>query len=244
MSKKNTASSQKRAAKRNARTKTVQKSANRNQHTNSAKAEKLIRSLRNHSGHPDFDNVLKQAVRGVNKNLKSGETPEVTFNTKEELMAGIKKAVSEVFKLYSYVTVAEQLIEKQVIQHEIKMDLYAQSLNLVSLDKRISRMELISDEAAWQVEALEIGTLLEAYSDNIYNEVARLEPFGITIEETITRLAEEVEDGDTTEKRRVVLESIAYSYLHKAMVKYQEENPAPAEHAPEALAEEPAVAAE
>lgn len=240
MSKKVTASSQKRAAKRNSRAKAVQKSANRNQHSRSGKAEKLIRALRNQSGHPDFDNVLQQAVHGINKGIKDGKTEEVTFNTKEELMAGIKKAVSEVFKLYSYVTVAQQLIDNGAIEHTIAMDLYAQSLNLVSLDKRISRMDLLADEQAWQVEALEIGTLLEAYSDNIYKEVARLEPHGLILEETINRLAEEVEEGDAANKRRIVLESVAYSYLHKALVKYNEENPAPAESPAEELAKESA----
>lgn len=240
MSKNTAIKAQKRSAKRNARSKSIVKASNRSKQTNTAKAEKLIRKIRSKNKHlSDFDNVLNQAVRDINKGKKS---QEIKFNTPDDLISGIKQAVSSVFKLYAYITLANKMIENGTIKHEIKIGLEDVSLVLISLDKRVRDLEgLKEDEQSLNTEALEIGTDLSTFADIFQGEIDRLEVFGDVIENTINKVTEEVPDEEAPtfgDKRRVVLESIAYEYLNSVMAKAASENVANDEDAKETPAEE------
>lgn len=231
MSTKQTA--QKHAAKRNARAKAKRVSIARG---NAAPSALLKKSLaRKFGGGPEninFDKVLESAVRDI----KKGKQEEPSFNSFAESVEGLRKVVGEVFKLYCYITLAAELIKQQAIVHELNIDLDGITRDLIGFDTRIGTlmyMAKLSDEerepGAGEVEMLEIGTALANISDSLYNEITRLEPHSVVIEETISRLAIEVEGTDDNTKRMQVIQSIAYKYMVALNLadKESEEHPVP-----------------
>lgn len=215
MSNKNTAQSK--AAKRTARAKVKSRSLALAKAAPQAIKQSKMRKAISQSGRvANFDAVLDQAVMDV----KNGKEAVSEFKTTGDMIVGIKKAVGEVFKLYCYVTLALELIDSKVIQHDINLPLEEVSRVLMNIDTRIGVIEFMNktpeedrDNFAIETEALDIGTTLTSISEDLYEEVARLETHSLTIEETITRLADEIEEGELPQRRMGVLQSIAYKYL-------------------------------
>lgn len=245
MSKKNVA--QVKAAKRTARAKTKAVSASKAKAAPRAVQQRKMRAAIKIDGRVSgFDTVLEQAVIDAN----SGKKAVSEFKNTVELVAGMKKAVSEVFKLYCYVTLAHSLIEKGIITDTLNIDLPVVSRVLMDFDRRIGILDYLNQApegertpGVIETEALDIGTSLTTVSEELYNAVVLLEPHSLVIEDTITRLAEEVEEGSPNDKRLKVLQTLAYKYLAELITadKAAEEAAAPAEEveAP-AEVEEPA----
>lgn len=216
MSKKQTA--QNHAAKRNARAKSKRESIARANASPSAQRKKVTQRLMERlGGNLDFDNVLNNAVKDIKKNKTDDG---LKFNNSTDMINGLKKAVGEVFKLYSYITLAVAMIDKGVINHFISMDLDGVTRKLMNFDSRIGTLMYMDtipederEQGALEVECLDIGTSLTDISDNLYNEITRLEPHSLAIEEMIATLAVEVEGGDDNVKRMNVLQAVAYKYM-------------------------------
>lgn len=207
-----TKSSQVRANKRNARAKAKKIAGNKSRVTPSELRKKSFR--RSMSGDKlEFDQVLANAVRQINK---GDETPS-EFETIEDLLQGIKKTASEVFKLYSYVTLVQALIKEGMIEDQLVVDLKKISLDLINIDKRVQNVVALISQGSENeagTECLDIGTSLVNYSEELYAEIVRSEKHALIIEETLSRLAKDVEGTtDGNQQRSQVLESIAYQYL-------------------------------
>lgn len=220
MSKKSAAAIQKSAAKRNARAKAKSASAAKAKQTPMGQAKRKMRGL-NIGGNNNFDAVLNQAVRQIKK---GGNVSGPAFNSTEEVMDGIVKAAGETFKLFCYNAVAKELVEEGAIEHNFRIDLNMVGEGMMLIDNRVTTLRAYinspeADEAVIGTEALEIGTLIQNYADELYEEIARMEEHSLIIEETIARLANEVPEGSESERRARVLTTIAYKLL--AAIKLQ-----------------------
>lgn len=207
-------SSQARATKRNARAKAKKISANKARTTPSELNKKSF--YKEFTGNRlEFDEVLANAVRDINKRKEVSSE----FNSPEEMIVGLQKAAGEVFKLYSYITLVQALNEQKIIDHPLVIDLFAISAELIAIDKRIQNLIklLQSDETdAVMTECLDIGTIISNYAEELYAEVSRAEKHALVIEETWSRLTEEIENiDDPAQQRLEVLQSLAYRYLTK-----------------------------
>ena len=72
------------------------------------------------------------------------------------------------------------------------------------------------------VESMDIGTDLTNYTELLYADVVRSEVHSLVIEDTINRLAKEVEIEVEGEPRLHVLSSIAYKRLAEVATKLNE----------------------
>lgn len=236
----NAKTTQARAAKRNARAKSKQTSAAKAR-ANPANVQKrkIQAVMKKHGlGRMDFDDVLNNAVRDVNK----GKKVETTITTPEEMIQGMKDAGQEVFKLYSYITFAEALNEKGIISYKPALDLKEISVNLMNMDNQISRLQSmlgVQEEEVVMTEALDIGTSLQNYAEELYAEVKLLEPLGIEIEAALEKLASEEKDLDIDKARIAVLSAFAYKKLVAVKAEVDAAKPvvdAPAEPSSETVA--------
>lgn len=205
-------STQVRASKRNARAKAKKISANKGRTTPTQLNKKSFRkSLLGE--HYDFDQVLNNAVRDINNRKEvAGEFTSIT-----DVLDGLKKTTAEVFKLYSYITFVQALDKEGLIKHQLVIDIKAISISLISIDKRIqivSKLIEADEEETVFTEALDISTTLQNYSEELYAEVVRSEEHALTIEESLSRLAKDVEGiDDVNQQRYQVLQRFAYQYL-------------------------------
>lgn len=240
-----------RAAKRNARAKSKRESVARGKQTPSALKQKQANKLFDRIGtRPDFDKVVSEALRQA----KSGNVPKSDLKNSADVLAGLKKMTGEVFKMYCYITLVNEMIKKQVIVEDIKFDLPGMTLELMDIDNRIGQMVyLLQNKADMEAkfgdgadffistESMEIATIVQNFSDILYEEIARLEPHSLVIEETLSRLAEDVQEENDNARRFKVLQNVAYAYMaevslaHKAELEAQENN-AGGENQPEAVA--------
>lgn len=211
---------QAKANKRNARAKVKRAAVAKGRAAPQAIKQRKMRNLIGQGSKiPNFDAALESAVF----DMKKGKAVESEFKDTSDMIAGIKKAVGEVFKLYCYVTLADYLIKAKAIDHELSVPLDDISRVLMNFDSRIGVIEFMNqnpdpeDEIAIQTEAFDIGTNLAQISEDLYQEVARLETFGPLMEETIGRLANEVpaEVTDAGARYTQALQAVAYDYLHR-----------------------------
>ena len=221
MSKKSAATSQKNAAKRNARAKAKATSANKAKQSPMGVAQRKMRGINLSAGN-NFDAVLNQAVRQINKGGDVGSAPQ--FNSTKEVMDGIVKAAGETFKMFCYNAVTKELADSGAIDYNFRIDLNLIGEGMMNIDNRVTRLRAYMnspemDEAAFGTEALEIGTLIHAFADELYEEVARMDEHSLVIEETISRLAAELSEGTEAERRARVLTTTAYKLL--AAIKLQ-----------------------
>lgn len=212
-----------RAAKRNARAKTKRTEAARGKQTPSALQQKKVNKLFDRIGkRPDFDTVFGEAMRQV----KAGKVKQGPIKDSSELVDGLKKMAGEVFRMYSYITLTNELIRKSLIEDTIKIDLPGMTRELLDIDNRIGQLiYLVSNKQDMedkfgegsdlyiQTESLDIGTILHSFSDILYEEISRLEPHTLVSEEALSRLSDEIEGDDENQRRYAVLQRIAYAYM-------------------------------
>lgn len=228
----NTKSAIARSAKRNARAKSKK--------TSSAKAKVAPKALKDKSfrkkfgsafGNADFDQILSRAVKDINKGTNELET---SIKNPTDMVVGLKKNIGELFKLYAYVTLIDKLHKESIISSGITMDLRNISLSLIDIDRRVIQMGKLlesNEEEAVVTEALEIGTLLQQYSEELHTEVMAAEPNALDIEESLDKLANEFDpNGEINLVRKTVLQNNAYQYLDAF---YKELNPATEQTQPE-----------
>lgn len=215
------------AAKRNVRAKAKRASVAKGRAAPQAIKQRQMRTLISQGSKiPNFDAALESAVF----DMKKGKAVESEFKDTADMINGIKKAVGEVFKLYCYVALADYLIKAKAIDHVLQIPLDEVSRVLMNFDNRIGIIEFMNqepspeDEIAIQTEAFDIGTSLAQVSEDLYQEVARLETFGPVMEETIGRLANEVpaEVTDPGARYTQALQAVAYDYLHNLSLADQE----------------------
>jgi hypothetical protein len=216
-------SSQARANKRNARAKTKKVSANKARNTPSEVRKKQFRGLME-GKRMEFDDVLSNAVRDINNRRQT--TAE--FTSLQDVLEGLKKSTGEVFKLYSYITMVEALAKEGVIDFKLVIDLKAISVSLIDVDRRIQTLAKLveaDEEDAVFTESLDLGTILSNFAEELYAEVERSETHALVIEESLSRLAKEVEGvDDATQQRFEVLQRFAYQYLGEVKAEIDSKN--------------------
>lgn len=153
--------------------------------------------------------LLQRAMKAAGEQGRGGS--ELQFNNSNELIEGIKKAAGEVFKLYSYITLAQALIEKGAITHSLSIDLVKISKDLIALDSKVSLLPML-EETELNIDALSIATDLSEISDNLYQEVTRLEPHSLVIETALQTLSKEVGE-EAEDPAGEVLKAMAYRFL-------------------------------
>lgn len=220
-------SSQARATKRNARAKAKKISANKARTSPSQLDKRSFRRAFD-GEHLNFNQVLSNAVRDINQ--RKQVAGEITSTL--DVLRGLQKTAGEVFKLYSYVTLVQALVEQNVFEHRLVIDLKAISLDLINIDGRVQNVSKLIDkgeEEAVFTEALDISTSLQNHAEELYAEVTRSEPHALVIEESLSRLAKEVEGvDDSNAQRSEVLQTLAYQYLSKVKDEADiENNPTP-----------------
>lgn len=206
MSTKHSKAAAQKRVRREQRSKDKRKSANRGVNSVGKKFAALSKNK----------DLLEQVVRDAK--MGKGADKELMFKDDSEMIAGIKSAVGEVFKLYSYITLANHLIEKALINHTLSIDLKQVSVDLMAIDSRFSRLSLLAPEEM-AVDVLEMATEIGNITELLYGEVMKLEEYSLTMEEVITTLSNEVEgDASVDSKRISVLSAIAYKYLHEVSI--------------------------
>lgn len=208
-------SSQARADKRNARAKAKKLSNNRARSSEKVKAQKAFDRLMT-GDRLEFDQVLANAVRDVNQRKKV----DSDISSPQEVVEGLQKTAGEVFKLYCYVTLVQALNEQKIIDHPLVVDLKGISVDLIRIDQRVQNVvKLVNagdEEEAVFTEALDISNTLQNHAEELYAEVTRSEKHALVIEETLSRLAKDIEGiDDAAQQRLEVLQSLAYQYLAK-----------------------------
>lgn len=210
-----------RAAKRNARAKTKRESISRGKATPEAVQKKKMAKLFDAIGdRPDFENVLNHAM----KQARKGNVDPNAIRSSNDVVEGLRKMTGEVFKMYCYITLVNEMIAKKVIEETIAIDLPGITRTMIDMDTRIGKLVFMSknpdpdgfaegSELYIQTEALDIATTLQTFTDILYEEIARLEPHTLTIEETLSRLSDEVLEGNESQRRMTVLSQLAYRYL-------------------------------
>ncbi|AEV89529.1 hypothetical protein OBP_092 [Pseudomonas phage OBP] len=221
-----------RAVKRNARAKAKRTSIARGKATPAALQQKKMNKLFDVIGdRPDFDNVLEHAMKQVRK----GKVEKSSFKDSSELLDGLKKMTGEVFRMYCYITLVNEMINKQVIVDEIKVDLPGITRKLLEIDNRIGQLVYLTENRTEMedkfgegsdlyinTESLDMGTTLQTFADILYEEVARFEPHSLVFEETLSRLADGEAEGDENQRRFKVLQTIAYAYMADISLKDKE----------------------
>lgn len=208
------------AAKRTVRAKTKKVAAGKMKSRAQALKGKTPKFNYDADGKLNFDDVLTGAVRDINSRRKGSTTKEIETSIKsaKDVIDGLIKSTTEIFRIYCYVTLVNNLIESSLISHSLKIDLADISKKLIILDGRIGALGKLypQEEEVIFTEALEIGTEIQNISEELYSEVVRSEEHALVIEEVLSRLAKEVEGVDDVNKQRfMVLQSIAYRYLAK-----------------------------
>lgn len=144
----------------------------------------------------------------MNGGKKDGE-----FNP-EELIKTVRKAVGEVYKLFSYVCLAERMVNQNLFAHEFKCDLDRVSNELIVIDKQVMRLPKLMavDLESFTVDVLDIGGYVENLADTLYNEIELLEKHSVVIEDQLNKSAHnfQISHPEVTEQdaRLVIMESI------------------------------------
>jgi flagellar hook-basal body complex protein FliE len=221
----NAKSTQARAAKRNARSKAKASSATKARQAPAAVQKKKFKAAMKKHGlnNMSFDQVLGNAVRDVNNRKKVEESD---IKSIDDVLTGLSKSTTEVFRLYSYITFAEAMAEKGLFEYAPTINLDEISLSLMSIDSRVSvmkQLDQVEQEDEIFTEALDLSVIISNHSEELYAEVTLLETKAIEIEETLTKLASEEEGKDINVARAEVLQSIAYKRLADVYMKNKKE---------------------
>lgn len=151
--------------------------------------------------------------------LKGGES-EGEFNP-QELIKTSRKAIGEVYKLFSYVTLAERLDTQKFIVHEFKCDLDRITNELIEIDRQVLRLPKLAevDLESFTIEVLDIGGYVENLADQLYSEIESLEKHGVIIEERLNKAAHDfqISHPEVTEQdaRLVIMETITQERINK-----------------------------
>jgi hypothetical protein len=139
---------------------------------------------------------------------------DITSDT--DLIKGVVNAVSEAFKLYSYITFAEALINKGLVKdHVLEIDVEQISKDFLDIDRRTQNLKSLTDTDLY-LEALEISEIVESKSELLYNEVMRAEPIALIVEEQVTMLSKESDfAADEEMARKHVFQTFAWKRLNK-----------------------------
>lgn len=151
--------------------------------------------------------------------LKGGKG-EGEFNP-QELIKTSRKAVGEVYKLFSYVTLAERLVNQNYIDHEFKCDLDRVTNELIEIDRQVIRLpKLVEiDLESFTIDMLDIGGYVETLADQLYSEIESLEKHSFVIEERLNKAAHDfqISHPEVTEQdaRLVIMETITQERVNK-----------------------------
>ena len=212
---------QQNAAAKRARRNTVskQKRTDRN-----AKGIKVLPGRRPAHGNEALT-ALAQALSRSNLDdplqyILDGGKGEGEFNP-ESLIKTSRKAVGEVYKLFSYVTLAERLVNQNYIAHEFKCDLDRVTNELIEIDRQVIRLpKLVEiDLESFTIEILDIGGYVETLADQLYSEIESLEKHSFIIEERLNKAAHDfqISHPEVTEQdaRLVIMETITQERVNK-----------------------------
>jgi hypothetical protein len=88
-----------------------------------------------------------------------------------------RKAVGEVYKLFSYVVLAERLVQQKAFVHEFACDLDRVTNELIEIDRQVMRLPKLAeiDLESFTIDMLDIGGYVENLADQLYTEIETLE---------------------------------------------------------------------
>lgn len=142
----------------------------------------------------------------------------------KELIINTRKATTEVYRLFSYVSMGEALIKHGRIEHTIEIDIDDCAKRLVELDQRVQRLtpmqEIADEEGVFALELMETGEELHKLGTELYDEVTRLEPHALVLDTYLSQAAHTVISNNTkiTDKAVAtnhVLEAMALAHIGK-----------------------------
>lgn len=164
-------------------------------------------------------NGLDVPAEYVKNGGKVGQLSQLKTNT---MIKEAKDRISDVFKLFSYATMAQRLVEAKAFEHEFKIDLKEMALHMTSVDQTFQGLgpALKRSNEDFAIEMFELGSELEAAGTALYEEIERLEPHSKIMEAHLMANAKELaaEQGIPVEQATVkILEAIAYAFLHSTI---------------------------
>lgn len=162
-------------------------------------------------------NGLEDPVQFIKNGGKIENLKELDY---KGLVADVKERIGDVFKLFSYNTMAAALIEAKVFEHEFKIDLKEIGLQLVSMDKTYQGLgeAMKRSKEDFAIEIFDLAGELEEVSAKLYQEIENLEPhesiMGRHLEHHAKQWADE-EQKPIEKGYKAVMESVAYAFLNK-----------------------------
>lgn len=147
----------------------------------------------------------------------------MTFD-KDELVENTRKATTEVYRLFSYISMGEALIRHGRIEHTIGINIDEYAKRIVELDRRVQRLtplkDIVQEEEVFAFELMDIGESLQTLAEELYAEVTRMEPHALVLEAYLEQAAHTLISNDTkvTDKAvatNQVLEAMAFAHIGK-----------------------------
>lgn len=160
---------------------------------------------------------LEDPMKVIMKGRKSDGTVDV-----QELIKTSRQALKEVYKLFTYTTLAERMVKQNIITHDFACDLDRITAELIEIDRQVLRLPKLAevDIESFMVDLLDIGGYIENIADKLYSEIESLEKNSIVIEERLNRSAHDfqVSHPEVTEQdaRVIVMESISQDRITAA----------------------------
>jgi hypothetical protein len=152
--------------------------------------------------------------------ILAGGKGEGEFNP-QSLIKTSRKAVGEVYKLFSYVTLAERLVQEKAFVHEFACDLDRVTNELIEIDRQVMRLPKLAeiDLESFTIDMLDIGGYVENLADQLYTEIEALEKHSFVIEDRLNKAAHDfqVSHPEVTEQdaRLVIMETISQERVNK-----------------------------
>lgn len=151
------------------------------------------------------------------------DDPNAVLDEKE-LIQQTRKAVTEVYRLFSYISMGDALNRQGRIEYQVGIDMDDYAKRLVALDKRVQRLtplqEMDAEEGIFAFELMDTGEEIEKLGTELYAEVTNLEPHGLVLDAYLNQAAHTLISNNTkiTDKQvatNQVLEAMAFVHIAK-----------------------------
>lgn len=140
------------------------------------------------------------------------------------LITKSRETVTNIFRMFSYVAVGAQLADQGQIEYTPQIDLNDAALRIVKLDRRVIRLDQLSQQEDDEVvgyELLDIGGEMDALGTLLYAEVEVMEPSALAIDTHLNAAAmdtfndPEIKTGSIEEAHSLTLQAVAMTYIQK-----------------------------
>lgn len=140
------------------------------------------------------------------------------------LITKSRETVTNIFQMFSYVTLGAQLGAQGHIDYSPKIDLNDMALRIVQLDRRVINLNKLAETQEEEVvgyELLDISGEMDSLGTILYKEVEVMEPGALAIDAHLNAAAldtfndPEIETSSMEQAHAMALQSVAMTYIQK-----------------------------